>query len=412
MSFNEWTITQLGSLIRHKKGFAFKSKDLIENGHPIIKVTNFTDNSIDINGCFHISNEDAKKFSDYAVKRDDIIIATVGSWPNNPNSIVGKVIKVPVNVEGALLNQNAVILRSKNETLQLFLYYRLKSKDFSSHLLAGARGSANQASISLEDIFKFNFELPSIYEQNYITSILSSIDNKIELNRQTNQTLEVMAQTLFREWFEKFNYPGFTGIMAESDLGLIPEGWFVGNLGSICSNVRKSSSPKDWELDIPYIGLEHIQRKNLSISQWGKSSDVNSQKFIFKKGEILFGKLRPYFHKVGIAPVNGICSTDILVIRAIEDGYQSYVISHLYDKKLIDFVSAVANGTRMPRVDWKSISNYPIVIPTKDLIIKFNNATERLYEKMLVNILENQTLTTVRDSLLPKLMKGEINLNN
>jgi type I restriction enzyme, S subunit len=99
-----------------------------------------------------------------------------------------------------------------------------------------------------------------------------------------------------------------------------------------------------------------------------------------------------------------------LVIQPLEEEFYSFVVNQLYDDKLISYVSAIADGTRMPRVDWKSISDYPIVIPEKSLVKKFNETVVEFYEQILLTIEENRTLIQLRDSLLPKLMKGEINM--
>ena len=107
---SEWKTYKLGDFITHKKGFAFKSNLYKESGCPIIRVTNFTGNSISLDDILFIDNDEKVNFKEVEIKEDDIIIATVGSWPNNPSSIVGRVIKVPKVAEGALLNQNAVII--------------------------------------------------------------------------------------------------------------------------------------------------------------------------------------------------------------------------------------------------------------------------------------------------------------
>jgi type I restriction enzyme S subunit len=213
---------------------------------------------------------------------------------------------------------------------------------------------------------------------------------------------------MFPEWFVDFNFPGATGEMQESDLEPIPVGWRVVKLGDVCRNIRNTTHPKDIEPNIPYVGLEHIPRKSMSLSSWGASEDISSQKSHFNKFNILFGKLRPYFHKVCIAPVYGICSTDVLVIEPLKKEYFSFCLNHLFSNELIAYVSGIADGTRMPRVDWKSISAYEISIPLDGLMQKFANLTTPIYEEMIQNNEESAALTTIRDALLPKLMSGEI----
>jgi len=406
---SEWKTYKLGDFITHKKGFAFKS-DLYKNkGCPIIRVTNFTGNSISMNDILFIDIDQKINFKEVEIKEDDIIIATVGSWPNNPSSIVGRVIKVPKVANGALLNQNAVIIYPNKNLDKKFLYYLLKEKNFSNYLVAGAQGSANQASIKLEQIYSYEFSAPKDkVQQQEIAQILTSLDDKIELNLQMNQTLEAMAQALFKEWFVNFNFPGFDG---ELENGL-PKGWRMGKLGDICSNVRVSFNPYRDGFITNYIGLEHIPRRSIMLLDWGNSEDINSQKSQFVKGDILFGKLRPYFHKVIVAPFDGICSTDILVIRALENKFHSYSYFHLFSDECIKYSNSQSDGTRMPRVNWNSLSNYEIPIPSKDILGLFQQTISPIFEKVYLSIFENQSLTHTRDTLLPKLMSGKIELKN
>lgn len=300
----------------------------------------------------------------------------------------------------------AAIRYKKGKELQPFLKGIIEY--YLPNLLAEATESTFP-NVSSQQLNKLEIDIPESREiQTRIASILSTLDDKIELNRQTNATLEAIAQAIFKEWFVKFRFPGADGEMEESELGLIPKGWRVGRLGEVCRNIRKIANPKEIDSKIFYVGLEHIPRKSLGLDSWGLSEDVESQKSYFKKYNILFGKLRPYFHKVCIAPFDGICSTDILVIEPIQNQCFSFCLNHLFSDKLIAYVSTIADGTRMPHVDWNSISNYQVVIPPECLLSKFNEITWPIYDEIIENNQQSTTLAQIRDSLLPKLMNGEI----
>ncbi len=260
--------------------------------------------------------------------------------------------------------------------------------------------------ISQESLANIEIEIPDLPTQRQIAQILTSLDDKIELNLQMNQTLEAMAQAIFKEWFVNFNFPGFDGELVDG----LPKGWRMGNLGEISSNVRVSYNPNRDKIDTRYIGLEHIPRKSIMLSEWGHSDDINSQKSQFQKGDILFGKLRPYFHKVILAPFNGICSTDILVIRANEQIQQLYSYFHLFSDECISYSNSHSDGTRMPRVNWASLSNYEIPIPTDEILKQFQETVFPIFEKVSASIFENQSLALTRDTLLPKLMSGQLEL--
>ena len=221
-----WKETRLGDCVSHLKGYAFKSGWDAEKGQPIVKVGDFTEDSIDVTNLTYIDRIIAAEYQRFSVTGDDVIIQTVGSWPSNPRSVVGKVISVPSEACGALLNQNAVKLIPSDEIHNRFLFYLLKYESFSDFIIGCAQGAASQASITLKDILSFNFRLPPCPIQRKIASILSAYDDLIENNNRRTKILEEMAQAIYREWFVHFRFPGHENVpMVDSELGRIPQGW-------------------------------------------------------------------------------------------------------------------------------------------------------------------------------------------
>ena len=206
---NNWAIENLGENVSHKKGFAFKSERFQDNGIAVVKVTNFTDNSIDINGLTFVHQSIAIERKNYALLPNDIVIQTVGSWPNNPNSVVGRVVRIPRELQNSLLNQNAVILYPNHRINSGFLFYLLKDNSFKGYIINTAQGAANQASITLESIFRFGFYLPPLPIQKKIAAVLSAYDDLIENNDRRIALLEKMAEEIYREWFVRLRFPGF-----------------------------------------------------------------------------------------------------------------------------------------------------------------------------------------------------------
>ncbi|WP_049765297.1 restriction endonuclease subunit S [Alkaliphilus metalliredigens] len=210
-----------------QKGFAFKSKDFIDKGTKLVKVSNLTDDSVNANECVNIDEGQAQNYNKYSLVKDDIIITTVGSWPTNPTSVVGKVVKVPDELNNSLLNQNAVRLRGNEKVVQNYLYYLLKSNDFKEYIIGTAQGSANQASITQKDIKSFKYEIPNKPLQKSIAHILTTLDEKIEVNNQINKNLETMVQAIFKQWFVTLNF-----LMKRENLtNLAVEKWLEVSLG-------------------------------------------------------------------------------------------------------------------------------------------------------------------------------------
>jgi type I restriction enzyme, S subunit len=196
----------------------------------------------------------------------------------------------------------------------------------------------------------------------------------------------------------------------ESELGLIPNSWKQGTLSDIAINVRDGVKPQDMQPDLPYVGLEHIQKKCFSLYDWGKSQDVESNKSKFQESDFLFGKLRPYFHKVCRPGFNGICSTDVLVVRAVTPEYAGIVGCLLFQEELVEYANARSSGTRMPRASWKDMAEFTFPIPGESLASQFSSLVVGFWKSNSERIQECLTLANLRDTLLPKLLSGEIRI--
>jgi type I restriction enzyme S subunit len=160
--------------------------------------------------------------------------------------------------------------------------------------------------------------------------------------------------------------------------------------------------------ETPYIGLEHMPRKNIALSEWGSADAVESSKFAFKAKEILFGKLRPYFHKVGVATVDGVCSTDILVLSPKSHSYWGLVLFLVSSEDFVQYTDRASAGTKMPRTNWIDMARYELAIPPEETALAFTEVVEPMVDRINANILESRNLAAIRDTLLPKLLSGEI----
>jgi len=188
----------------------------------------------------------------------------------------------------------------------------------------------------------------------------------------------------------------------------LPRGWHEGTLGELAENPRRGVQPDELKPTTPYIGLEHMPRRCIALSEWGHAGELESNKFEFRRGEILFGKLRPYFHKVGVAPLDGVCSTDILVVRPKEAEWFGFVLGHVSSVELVNHTDAASTGTKMPRTNWSDIARYEVALPPKAPAANFTEKIRPLIERITANIHESRTLAALRDTLLPKLLSGEL----
>jgi len=321
-----------------------------------------------------------------------------------------------------------IVIRGKaGVTTDDYAYYLTKWDDFRQFAIGQMTGSSGRQRVPADALAGFNATIPSLPVQQRITHVLGKLDDKIELNRRMNRTLEMMAVAIFKSWFIDIDPvrakadgrdPGIPATIADlfpdtfedSVLGLIPKGWTVGSLGDVADSPRRGVNPSDVPPTTPYIGLEHMPRRCIALDTWDRAADVASGKSQFKQGEILFGKLRPYFHKVGIAPMDGVCSTDIVVITPKSRDWHGYVLSLVSSKAFVDYTDSHSAGTKMPRTNWKDMSRYPLALPPLSVAKAFQNHVDDCHRRIMLNVRQNRRLAGLRDALLPKLMSGEIEM--
>ena len=169
--------------------------------------------------------------------------------------------------------------------------------------------------------------------------------------------------------------------------------------------------PEQIDPNSPYIALEHMPKRCISLSAWGSADRLASGKFRFRRGDILFGKLRPYFHKVGVAPVDGVCSTDIVVISPKGDSWFSFVLGHVSSSAFVDYTDAASTGTKMPRTNWTDMARYRVALPNNRLSEAFSRMNQSCIKSMLLGIHQSRALAAQRDVLLPKLVSGEMRMD-
>jgi type I restriction enzyme S subunit len=177
----------------------------------------------------------------------------------------------------------------------------------------------------------------------------------------------------------------------ETKIGLIPEDWEIKKIGDICQQVRNSFNPNDNDIR-PYIGLEHINEGSLTLNGVGSSSEVKSGKLVFQNGQILFGKLRPYFRKVYRPDFDGVCSTDILVIDKKEDNDNRFLFYFFANPLIIDIATQSSEGTKMPRASWNYLIDLEFPFPDFNEQKAIGKFLSSIDQKIYLNHQMNQTL--------------------
>jgi type I restriction enzyme S subunit len=266
---------------------------------------------------------------------------------------------------------------------------------------------ATQDNLSRAKLLSLKFPVPEdVMVQASIADALSPYDGLIENNRRRIELLEQAARLLCEEWFVRLRFPGHEHVKIVDG---VPEGWERKTLGDLCEEIRDPVSPRALEPDTPYIGLEHMPRRSISLNEWGKAEQVTSTKHRFHDGDILFGKIRPYFHKVGIAFVDGVASSDAIVIRPRATRLRGLVLMAVSsDGFVATTAQTMREGSKMPRADWKQMRQHVIPVPPDGLLHNFESVMQRIVEQLKILSFSCQKLRTARDLLLPRLMNGEI----
>ena len=341
---------------------------------------------------------DEKSKGQFSLVAGDIVIARTGAT-------VGYAKLIRDNPE-AVFASYLVRIRIDPEQADPGYVGRIVESGIYKRFVMSRVGGAAQPNANAKVLSAFRLPIPDRTIQRRIASILSAYDDLIENNRRRIQLLEQAARLLYKEWFVRLRLPGHEHVKVKDG---VPEGWERKRLSELCTDIRESIDPKTLPPDTAYIGLEHIPRRSITLSDWGTAAEIDSSKFKFTEGDILFGKIRPYFHKVGFTLVGGITSSDAIVIRPTARLIYHYVLFLLSSDEFVALASkTVREGSKMPRADWKFLLKLEFNCPSKAVLDLFNDSTEPLCAQLKNLALHNQQLIRARDLLLPRLMSGEV----
>ena len=425
----EWKKYKLGEIAVIKGGKRLpKGIELISipNSHPYIRIRDMYVNKImELNGDFeYVDDVTQKSIQRYIVKQNDIILAIVGNTLGLV-SIVGK------SLDGANLTENCVKIVSDNLVTQNYIYYYLNSDFGQNEIKKGIVGAA-QPKLPIKNIMDISIALPPLKYQKDVIDILSSIDDKIELNRRINDNLEQQAQALFKSWFVDFD-PFRGGKFVESELGMIPEGWHIGVPNDIIISTLSGDWGKEKQqgnytkkvscirgADIPYIKMgekgnmptrfileKNYQSKVLTpddlVIEISGGSPTQSTGRICRISQAL---LERYNNSI-------ICTNFCKAIKPTLEysSYLYYLWKMLYK---LGIMFSYENGTTgIKNFDINGFAQKErIIIPPKEIVYAFKQIIETFYVKIQTNGIESEQLAKTRDTLLPRLMSGELNTND
>ena len=390
----EWKEVRLGDIVEIVNGFAFKSKAFTLDGIPVIKIKNIKAGKVILNDLDYISTSDINpKYT--KIRSSDILITMTGNrMGGSPETWVGKV-SLFRHQGDFYLNQRVSALRLIDDSVDNnFLSYCLSSWQSQLYFALNSNSSGGQANITPAVVQEYRLMVPELETQRRIASVLSSLDRKIELNNKINADLEEMAQAIFKNWFVDFE-PFKDGKFVDSELGMIPEGWKVGLLGELCNFKRGKNLLTKNAIDegVPVVagGLEPSCYHNVAntgapvITVSGSGANA--------------GFMRMYHVPVWASD----CSF-------IDISCENFYFVYCFLKVNFKLLKHAQTGAVQPHVKPSDIHDFELVIPDKESIFEFQDKVKPFFDKIAAIQKESSRLSLLRDTLLPRLMSGELEI--
>ena len=311
--------------------------------------------------------------------KNDILVVRTGS--------TGIVL---TGVEGCFHN-NFFKVVPKDNIYNKYLYYSLNNKEMYKKMLNAASGTTIP-DLKHSSFYELEIPFPSYNEQIKIAKILEIIDKKIELNTHTNNNLQELLLSQYKLYFENKEING--------------------KLKDIVSKTNRTIKKDSINKSLKYYPIDILPKNDIILQDGKNIEEAQSSLIEFKNNEILVGAMRVYFHRVCLSNYSGITRNTTFVLKPISDEYIYYSLLTIYQDSFIDYASLTSKGTTMPYAVWENVcSEYNIYIPTKNELQEFNTICKAIIDKMNINQKENSKLEQIRDTLLPKLMNGEIDLD-
>ena len=364
-------------------GSQLHKEDYVESGTPIVTVEHLGNRVFTEQNLPRVSDCDKARLIKYTLSTGDIVFSRVGS--------VDRCSYVDKSHDGWMFSGRCLRVRPTELVDSLYLYYYFcleETKQFVRNIAVGA----TMPSINTKLLGEVEIALPDIKNQKRIAAVLSSLDDKIENNQKLNDNLADLLQTVYQERF------GDTSLIANQ-----------GILSDICSYSRDKVAVSELNVST-YFSTENMLSGKAGSTE-ATSLPTTSQTTACHKGDTLISNIRPYFKKIVYCEDNCGCSTDVLCFTPSQPRYSAYLFSTLYADKFFAFMVAGSKGTKMPRGDKQQIMTYPVVLPSEEELAGFNTIASPLLEQIYSNSAENKRLSILRDTLLPKLMSGEIDVS-
>jgi type I restriction enzyme S subunit len=395
----------------------------VSEGVPIVRVNNFRDMRLDLRDVMRVAPEVEAKYGRTRLKGGEVLLTIVGS--------VGQVAVAPADIAGFNVARAVAVIEPLPDVSADWIALCLRSP-LSQHLLGSRANTTVQTTINLKDLRALPIPLPPAFERQMIAAHICALDDRITLLRETNATLEAIAQALFKSWFVDFDpvrakMAGrapegmdettaelFPDALEESELGVVPKGWQFGTVGDIArlkkGTVNPGSQP---DAMFEHFSLPAFDDGCRPVFEQGEA--IKSNKTPVPSDAVLLSKLNPHIPRVWL-PVtcgsNAVCSTEFLVFQPMGVGSKELIYctfsSPGFTLRLQQLVTGTSNSHQRIKPDQVALMS--CVVPPKDIASQFEVSMRPIFERAHANREQAQTLASLRDALLPRLISGQLRL--
>ncbi len=389
---------QLGKVAKIQNGYAFKSSDFCVNGeYPIIKIKNIIDSRIDLSNCDYIEYPH-ESLNQFKIKYNDILISMTGSKASQPNSAVGKIGRMRIKDKICFLNQRVgkiEVLDEKKTNLQ-FLYYFLNRKEINILLANTASGSANQANISASQILKLDVPMVSKSTQDKIVSILYPIDCKIEKN---NEEISIWKEIVYDLYIERF-----INVIREPDSEWVKS--------TVYDNIQEVKEKNIVENNYPVLSVVKEGEFKASEDVFTKqvySKNTKNYKIV-RRNQVAYNPARANIGSIAMLKEYdvGLVSPIYTVFEMKDTITPTFFYYYMNQPIFQEMIKHHAIGTTRQNFPFEAFKMFPMVVPPMELQLKFEEIAKPIEQKIAKLKEENEVLAEIRDTLLPKLMSGEL----
>ena len=464
MSCN-WPVVKTGDIFELINGYAFKSLDFTADGAAVLKIKNIKAGKLNLDNLAFVDTSFLSKKPDKIVLRDDLLITMSGNrHDGSMETWVGKVCWFGLSTN-YMVNQRVGILRLKKNinANPRFLAYQLSSVEFQHHFIAVATSSGGQANLSPTQIKSTELFLPPRQVQDAVAKVLGELEDKIKVNNQLNQTLEQIAQAIFKSWFVDFEpvkakikalevggsdegallaamqaisgkdktqltqlqteHPEhynqlrttaelFPSAMQDSELGEIPEGWNYGLLSDISQLNKSSWTKRTFPSEIEYVDLANTKNGIIeNTSRYAANEAPSRARRKLSKGDTIIGTVRPGNRSYAFIYDDSNMltgSTGFAVLTPENRDFAEFLYIKATSEQSIDYLAHLADGGAYPAVRPEVVSSVPSILPSDALVRRFHHTVSPYFKSIGENNKESSLLTKVKLALLPKLLSGEI----